>query len=60
MVSINRNAPPLAKPSPILIRLATKEIRKQWTCGERLYRVMQAQRLQQQLWEILGVVDADC
>ena len=39
------------------IRQATKEIRKNWTSGERLYRVLQAQRLQQQLWETLGVFD---
>jgi hypothetical protein len=50
-----------SKPIRTSIRQATKEIRKNWTSGERLYRVLQAQRLQQQLWETLGVFDAvDC
>jgi len=47
-----------AKPVRTSIRQATKEIRKNWTAGERLYRVLQAQRLQQQLWETLGVFDS--
>jgi|GraSoiStandDraft_42_1057292.scaffolds.fasta_scaffold4395148_1 hypothetical protein len=46
-----------SKPARNSIRQATKEIRKNWTSGERLYRVLQAQRLQQQLWETLGVFD---
>jgi hypothetical protein len=58
MVTANRNALfPAAKPNPVLIRHATKEIRKNWSSGERLYRVLQAQRLQQKLWESLGVLD---
>ena len=47
-----------SKPARTSIRQATKEIRKNWTSGERLYRVLQAQRLQQQLWETLGVFDS--
>jgi hypothetical protein len=62
MVTANRNAVfPATKPSPVLIRHATKEIRKSWTSGERLFRVLQAQRLQQKLWESLGVLEfSDC
>ncbi len=58
MVAASHDMPLNAKPVRASIRQATKEIRKSWTSGERLYRVLQAQRLQQQLWETLGVFDA--
>jgi len=36
------------------IREETREIRRQWTTGQRHYRVMEAQRLQRELWQSLS------
>ena len=45
------------KPNLNSIRDATKEIRQNWIPAERLYRVYCAQRLQQRLWEALGLFE---
>jgi hypothetical protein len=36
------------------IRQEAREIRRQWTTGQRHYRAVEAQRLQRELWQTLS------